>query len=612
MTMIEVSSLSPQARVALAVSQRWGVPVFPLRPGTKNPLGRLVPHGKNDATTDVDTILDWIREEPNANWAGRTDGPSPIRVMDVDAAEGHGKDGWGTLAQLEVKYGAIPDTPRTVTPSGGAHYVFQTPIINIATVKTDVWGEGLDSPGYIVLPGSVHPNGGRYEWDAITHPEDLQIAPMPQWMVILAARKNSEPRDKQLLSGAEVGEFVSLWIDLGVDIDARDGREQKRRCPFHDDQHASLSINVSYGLWNCFVCGGGALGTLRRKVKGELARENPSKSRNTHIRDFEGFSESVSPAPEPEEPALEPTLADIATERAAQFKDFAKEAIPILPEMDIQGSSSLFRNKDDGTHLVTHAGLSDTWQIEGNAQYKRQRYLAFYTAGFQWLLREQEGALYLLRYHLHPDSIDEDRTNLRRLRQRINAKGGQYLEATCLYEEEEGGGCYVHLYTDTFDRKMADLLIVPTAADLIDTFTHTTKIPEVYGRKHPVRASDEWRMRRARTGEWEAVGTRAIYDLASYEEAVDKADEEKAAKWGIKTWKASEQELMARSPESIMHTRHFHGRDAGYCDEEMLVWAQGLGFRLFPHAQDEVDAILDPKALERRLANRAMRKQEGR
>lgn len=391
---------------------------------------------------------------------------------------------------------------------------------------------------------------------------------------------------------------------------------QQGHCPFHDDDEASLSVNFLKGGWRCFAgCGSGSLWSLADRlgipVRKLAAQYRPSKSRKP-IRDFEGFSgqaghdaeKETGSAEEAEEPK-EKTLSDIATERADRFKDLARECLPVTSDMETHGTSSLFRHKDNGVHLVTHAGLSDTWTVEGNAQFKRQRFLSFYLAGFEWLLKEEQVPLYRYARHLHPETIDEDRAVLRRLRQRINNRDGDYLEATCIYEDEEGGGCWVHIYTNVKDRKVE--MTEFTAAELIDTFQHVAKLPEMYRRKHPVRASENWRMKRARSGQWEAVGVRPIYDLTSYEETVDGPDAEKAARWNIKTWKATDQEMMGRAPESIMFTRHFEGPE-GTSDEEMLIWAQGLGFRLLPHAQDEVDAILDPAAIERRKAARAEKK----
>ena len=38
------------------------------------------------------------------------------------------------------------------------------------------------------------------------------------------------------------------------------GDQQRVRCPFHDDEHPSCSVNLAQGLWNCHAgCGSGNL-----------------------------------------------------------------------------------------------------------------------------------------------------------------------------------------------------------------------------------------------------------------------------------------------------------------------------------------------------------------
>ena len=44
-----------------------GWPLFPCEPRGKRPLGRLVPHGLKEATTDHIIIDTWWHQEPQAN-----------------------------------------------------------------------------------------------------------------------------------------------------------------------------------------------------------------------------------------------------------------------------------------------------------------------------------------------------------------------------------------------------------------------------------------------------------------------------------------------------------------------------------------------------------------
>jgi len=74
-------------RFALEYAGR-GWPVFPCRPGRKEPATR---HGFLDATTDPDQIRAWWRRDPAANLAIATGLPGPD-VLDVDRHSGDDRD----------------------------------------------------------------------------------------------------------------------------------------------------------------------------------------------------------------------------------------------------------------------------------------------------------------------------------------------------------------------------------------------------------------------------------------------------------------------------------------------------------------------------------------
>lgn len=40
----------------------------------------------------------------------------------------------------------------------------------------------------------------------------------------------------------------------GVEYDPGKGGNQQVKCPFHDDTHASASVNLDKGLFNCYGC----------------------------------------------------------------------------------------------------------------------------------------------------------------------------------------------------------------------------------------------------------------------------------------------------------------------------------------------------------------------
>jgi Bifunctional DNA primase/polymerase, N-terminal len=96
-----------------------GWPVFPCRPGSKEPATR---HGFCDASLDPRQIRSWWERWPEANLAIATGAPGPD-VLDVDQ---HGVAGHGYTALMRLKRAGLLDGAGTIvaTPHGGLHVYF--------------------------------------------------------------------------------------------------------------------------------------------------------------------------------------------------------------------------------------------------------------------------------------------------------------------------------------------------------------------------------------------------------------------------------------------------------------------------------------------------------
>ena len=146
----------PDARSIVSVAfvcARRGWPVFPCRPGTKEPATR---HGFHDASTDPQRIRSWWRRMPGANLAIATGHPGPD-VLDVDqhGAAGNGYAAFNRLWRAGVVGGA---SHIVVTPSGGFHVYFvgsEQPSGRLPHHHLDFKASG----GYVLAPPSVV--GGR-------------------------------------------------------------------------------------------------------------------------------------------------------------------------------------------------------------------------------------------------------------------------------------------------------------------------------------------------------------------------------------------------------------------------------------------------------------------
>ena len=142
-------------------------------PRTKN--------GLRDATTDVQEIQNWWSQWPNANIGVRTGAQSGIVVIDIDPR--HGGD--DALAELEARYGQVQSTVESITGGGGRHLIYKHPGQPVHNSAGSV-GPGIDvrgDGGYFLAPPSAHISGNKYVWEASSHPDDIEIPPLPSWLV---------------------------------------------------------------------------------------------------------------------------------------------------------------------------------------------------------------------------------------------------------------------------------------------------------------------------------------------------------------------------------------------------------------------------------------------
>ncbi|MEQ1680806.1 MAG: bifunctional DNA primase/polymerase [Nitrospira sp.] len=196
---------------AMAYTKR-GWAVLPLTPQTKQPLGKLVPHGLKDATTDQETIARWWQCEPMSNIGIRTGAASGLVVLDIDPRNG----GSENLRELEQQNGELPHTVMSLTGGGGIHIFFQHPS-GFTKNKTLAPGVEVKADGaYVVAPPSIHPSGEVYQWEVSSHPDDLDLATLPKWLLQLMSREGtlksqpSDPAVSTIPEGQRHNTLVSL------------------------------------------------------------------------------------------------------------------------------------------------------------------------------------------------------------------------------------------------------------------------------------------------------------------------------------------------------------------------------------------------------------------
>src|SRR4051812_19610318 len=82
------------------------------------------------------------------------------------------------------------------------------------------------------------------------------------WKSIATGLQHMNPNrriDFKDLRARTTGEFPAVLTHYGLSP-VGSGDQQRIRCPFHDDEHPSCSVNLAQGLWNCHAgCGSGNL-----------------------------------------------------------------------------------------------------------------------------------------------------------------------------------------------------------------------------------------------------------------------------------------------------------------------------------------------------------------
>jgi hypothetical protein len=149
---------------------------FPITPGTKD--RPMVKDNLASGATNHSVI---IRSWPVECNVGLALAKSKVIAVDVDRKPG--KNGEQTFHNLEFRHGdaehdAFPTTFKVLTPSKGWHLYYNATVEVPHKFKLGQYGfgEGVDSPHYVLVPGSVLANGNGY-----TVTTDEPIAEAPAW-----------------------------------------------------------------------------------------------------------------------------------------------------------------------------------------------------------------------------------------------------------------------------------------------------------------------------------------------------------------------------------------------------------------------------------------------
>lgn len=229
-----------------------GWQVFPLVEGSKLPATK---HGFKDATRDEELLVQWWSKSKQGI-AVATGSGSGLLVLDIDPRNG----GDDTLAGLEKLHGKLPATRASRTGGGGSQKFFRFPGGRSKIAGANGLFPGIDikcDGGYVVLPPSKHPSGGRYSWVG-----EHEIAEVPAWLLdaldaqsrpgrSVAAKAVGEriipegSRNKELARVA--GQMQRFGMDPETILDAV-LRENEKKCqpPLAEDEVVALVASITH------------------------------------------------------------------------------------------------------------------------------------------------------------------------------------------------------------------------------------------------------------------------------------------------------------------------------------------------------------------------------
>lgn len=198
--------MSNRLEHALALAER-GFWVFPVVPNSKLPALKDWP---NAATRDVDQINAWWSSRDYNIGISTSRYQDSMALLTIDVDNKKGKNGDGSILELELQGCELPVSFEQSTPGNGRHilYVVDAPLkqgVNVLGAGLDIRSKG----GYIVGPGSEI-EGRAY---AQINGHDT-LAAAPDWLVARLGRDRSVDRHPgRVLDGVDAARARDRAVD---------------------------------------------------------------------------------------------------------------------------------------------------------------------------------------------------------------------------------------------------------------------------------------------------------------------------------------------------------------------------------------------------------------
>lgn len=189
--------------------RNWAI--HPLAPKDKKPISKEWSKWSNELPAR-EQVINWWKENPNYNIGLVTGKASGVVVLDVDLPKNP-----NAIAELEAIAGESTHKkiicPFVRTPGGGLHAYFAYPEgANIGCSSISI--EGIDTRGNggnIVLPPSIHPNGGIYRWHLPL--EDRDLPPLPNTIVARLDKDRPMPKPRPVDAKLNPNDLLSVMME---------------------------------------------------------------------------------------------------------------------------------------------------------------------------------------------------------------------------------------------------------------------------------------------------------------------------------------------------------------------------------------------------------------
>lgn len=257
--------------------------------------------------------------------------------------------------------------------------------------------------------------------------------------------------------------------------------------------------------------------------------------------------------------------------------------------------------KDNPRRGATDLVISNSWKNPVNAVYHRRQLFGFLRRAFRGHVADG-GRVYKTTLRV-PTTTEDDAALLRgeqrawdKIRKRLQRAEARYRWFSVC---RPGEGVFREIYSSEPAEDGQEPLDDPEAA-LLDTLTYTTALPPLLvqedcpdGQEPPTPPpyrrrkahdgpADAWKPRNVSNGEWLVIGSRS--SVALLEMNQDAHDQAAAVVNGIKSWRATEDEVHGRS-DRIIQTRHWQAPASKPVDVLPRLFEE-LEFRISWHRWD--------------------------